>query len=93
MECKQFYFMMLLCLLAMPRKFIGYGSNQENVYVRGGFLESTAGLRKEIHDKRFEYMEAWRAGDGKKACFSTSSFKALSTVCFKARKACSSAIS
>lgn len=41
----------------------GYGSDKETKE----FLEKTTDLRKELHDMRFEYMEAWRAGDEKKA--------------------------
>lgn len=31
------------------------------------FLDETAGLRKDLNDKTFQYREAWRAGDEKKA--------------------------
>ncbi len=41
----------------------GYGYDKETKE----FLDKTADLRKELHEKRFEYMEAWRADDEKKA--------------------------
>lgn len=31
------------------------------------FLDETASLRKEMHTKKFEYLEAWRKGDMEKA--------------------------
>lgn len=31
------------------------------------FLDETTSLRKEMHTKKFEYMEAWRKGDMEKA--------------------------
>lgn len=30
-------------------------------------LDETAGLRKELHEKKFDFREAWRAGDKDKA--------------------------
>ena len=48
---------------------MGYGPGYGGAYDKDTqkFLDETADLRKELHDKRFEYMEAVRAGDEKKA--------------------------
>lgn len=43
----------------------GYGSANDSESKE--FLEKTAGLRKELNAKRFDYEEAVRAGDEKKA--------------------------
>ncbi len=47
-----------------------YGSGPGRGYQgaeSGKFLDETADLRKELHEKTFEYREAYRAGDEKKA--------------------------
>jgi Spy/CpxP family protein refolding chaperone len=41
----------------------GYGSDEN----RAKFLDETAEARQKIHEKRFEYSEALRTGDEKKA--------------------------
>ena len=46
---------------------MGYGDNHMGYGYDKEFLDKTADLRKEFHEKRFEYMEAYRAGDEKKA--------------------------
>ncbi len=47
----------------MMERDSGYGYDKETKE----FLDKTANLRKELHEKRFEYMEAWRDDDEKKA--------------------------
>jgi hypothetical protein len=44
---------------------MGYGPGYDKD--TSEYFDKTADLRKEFHDKRFEYMEAWRAGDREKA--------------------------
>jgi hypothetical protein len=58
--------------------FMGYGGNNRGHMMDRDteygydketkeFLDKTTKLRKELHEKRFDYMEAERAGDEKKA--------------------------
>jgi hypothetical protein len=45
----------------------GWGPGYGNTGETREFLDKTADLRREFHEKRFEYSEALRSGDDKKA--------------------------
>lgn len=46
---------------------MGWGTAYTDDTQTKEFLDKTTDIRKELHNKRFDYMEAWRSGDREKA--------------------------